>query len=316
VDQLSDINVELTCGPLAGKADAVTNSVLVRRPATGRAVAGGALATALVGVSVPVTGLLAHYPVLSGQAIRYAIGAVTLYVWLLRSGRRLPMPRWRDLLSLAGMVGPGMLGFNAAQLAAQRYAEPGFVAAMLGGAPLVLALVVPLMRHRRPAVLVVLGATGVVAGVIVLSGGGSWHGPGLALSVLTVLGEELFTLSGMGVTARLGVVETCVLACALAAVTGAVLGSVVGGRSAWPLPTGTQWVALLVLGVLVTAVAFCGWYVCVSALGADRAGVLIGLMPLSGLVTSVLLGAQPLTLLSICGAALVGAGCAVGLRRA
>jgi len=96
-------------------------------------VAGGVLATTLVGVSVPVTGLLAHYPVLSGQAIRYGIGALALYAWLRRSGRRVPMPGWRDLLGLAGMVGPGMLGFNAAVLAAQRYAEPGFVAAMLGG---------------------------------------------------------------------------------------------------------------------------------------------------------------------------------------
>jgi len=135
-----------------------------------------------------------------------------------------------------------------------------------------------------------------------------------------LLGEVTFTVSGMGITARLGVVETCVLACTLAAVTGAVLGTAVGGPSAWPLPTWplptmTQVVALLVLGVLVTAVAFCGWYTCVSALGADRAGVLIGLMPLAGLVTSVLLGVQPLTALSTGGALLVGAGCAVGLRR-
>jgi drug/metabolite transporter (DMT)-like permease len=227
------------------------------------------VATALVGVSVPVTGLLAHYPVLTGQAIRYGIGALTLYVWLRRSGRRLPMPSRRDLLGLAGMVGPGMLGFNAAVLAAQRHAQPGLVAAMLGGAPLLLAL----------------------------------------------LGEVLFTVSGMGVTAWLGVLETCVLACTLAAVLGVGVGFVTGGPTAWQLPTVPQAVALVVLGVLVTAVAFAGWYTCVSAMGADRAGVLIGLTPLSGLVTSVLLGAQPLTTLSTAGTLLVAAGCATALRR-
>ena len=293
----------------------MSNSVLVARPAVGRAVAGGVLATVLVGVSVPVTGLLERYPVLSGQAIRYGIGALALYGWLRWSGRRLPLPRWRDLLGLAGMVGPGMLGFNAAVLAAQRYAEPGFVAAMLGGAPLLLALVVPLLQRRRPAVPALAGAVAVVLGVVILSGGGSWHGPGLVLSVLTLMGEVLFTVSGMGVTARLGVVETCVWACTLAAVTGAVLSTAMAGPSAWPVPTVTQVVALLVLGILVTAVAFCGWYTCVSALGADRAGVLIGLMPLSGLITSVLLGAQPLTLLGIAGTALVATGCTIGLRR-
>jgi drug/metabolite transporter (DMT)-like permease len=274
------------------------------------------LATVLVGASVPVTGLLADYPLLSGQAIRYAIGAVALYWWLRRSGRRLSRPGWRDLLGLGGMVGAGMLGFNAALLTAQRYAEPGFVAAMLGGAPLVFVLLVSVLRRRRPALTVLLGASGVVLGVVVLSGGGSWHGPGLVLSLLALVGEVVFTVAGMGVIGRLGVVEACVLACAIAAVSGAVLSSVVGGAAAWPVPTLTEVVALLVLGILVTAVAFCGWYTCVSALGADRAGVLIGLMPVSGLVASVLLGAQPLTALGVVGALLVGAGCALGLRPA
>ena len=287
----------------------------VTRPAVGRAVAGGVLAAVLVGVSVPVTGLLEHYPVLSGQAIRYAIGALALYGWLRRSGRRLRRPSWRDLLGIAGMVGPGMHGFNAAVLAAQRYAEPGFVAAMLGGAPLALALIVPLVQRRRPAVTVLVGAAGVVVGVVVLSGGGSWHGPGLLLTLVVLTGEVLFTVSGMGVTQRLGVLETCVLACAIAAVVGAGISTVSSGGAAWPLPTPTEAVALLVLGVLVTAVAFCGWYTCVSALGADRAGVLIGLMPVSGLVASVALGAQALTAVAVAGTALVAAGCAVGLRR-
>jgi drug/metabolite transporter (DMT)-like permease len=301
---------------LDGILEQVTELSTVRvspRPAT--AVASGALAALLVGASVPVTGLLAGYPVLSGQAIRYAIGAVALYWWLRRAGRRLPRPGWRDALGLAGMVGPGMLGFNAVVLAAQRYAEPGFVAAMLGGSPLFLALVVPALRGRRPSRAAMLGAIGVAAGVVVLSGGGSWHGPGLVLSALTLVGEVLFTVSGAGVIRRLGVVETCVLACAVAAGVGAVLSTAIDGRSAWPLPTVQESVALLVLGVLVTAVAFGGWYTCVSVLGADKAGVLIGLMPVSGLFMSVLLGAQPITAVGIGGALLVGAGCAVGLRR-
>jgi drug/metabolite transporter (DMT)-like permease len=269
----------------------------------------------LVGASVPVTGLLAGYPVLSGQAIRYAVGAVVLYAWLVRRGRRVPVPGLRDLLGLAGMVGPGMLGFNAAILAAQRYAEPGFVAAMIGGSPVFLALLVPAVRGRRPAVFALVGACVVVAGVVVLSGGGSWHGPGLVLAALALAGEVSFTVAGAGVARRLGVVETCVLACGLAAVGGAVVSSLAGGRSAWPPLTWTDVVALLVLGVLVTAVAFSAWYACVSALGADRAGVLIGLMPVSGFAMSVVLGAQPLTAIGVAGALLVGVGCAIALRR-
>lgn len=276
----------------------------------------GALAACIVGGSVPVTGMLAAYPVLSGQAVRYAIGAVALYGWLRYLGRRLPRPGWRDVLGLAGMVAFGMLGFNAALLAAQRYAEPGFVAAMLGGTPLFLALVVPALRGRRPALLALVGAVIVVSGVLVLSGGGSWHGPGLLLSVLVLLGEVMFTVSGAGVTRRLGVVEASTWASAVAAVIGAGISTVASGPvAAWPMPSGRQWVALAVLGVLVTAVAFVGWYSAVTALGADRAGVLIGLMPVSGFVMSVLLGAQPVTVTGIGGTLLVGLGCVVGLRR-
>ncbi|HEY1570086.1 MAG TPA: DMT family transporter [Pseudonocardiaceae bacterium] len=280
------------------------------------AVASGALAACIVGGSVPVTGMLAGYPVLSGQAVRYAIGAIALYGWLRYLGRRLPRPGWRDVVGMAGMVAFGMLGFNAALLAAQRYAEPGFVAAMLGGTPLFLAIVVPALRGRRPALAALAGAVVVVSGVLVLSGGGSWHGPGLLLSVLVLLGEVMFTVSGAGVTRRLGVVEASTWASAAAAVIGAGISSVVSGPAAWPMPSERQWVALAVLGVLVTAVAFVGWYSAVAALGADRAGVLIGLMPVAGFVMSVLLGAQPVSVTGIGGALLVGLGCVAGLRRA
>jgi drug/metabolite transporter (DMT)-like permease len=278
------------------------------------AVASGALATTMVGASVPVTGLLAGYPVLSGQAIRYGIGAVVMYAWLRRGGGRLPRPGPKDLVGLAGMVGGGMLGFSAAVLEAQRYAQPGFVAAMIGGAPLVLVLVPPALRGRRPGMLALVGAATVTIGVVVLSGGGSWHGPGLALSALALVGEVMFTVSGVGVIRRLGVLETCVLSCGIAAASGAVLSTAFLGAAAWPMPSVVQLVALVALGAVLTAVGFRAWYSSVSVLGADRAGVLIGLIPVSGLVASVLLGAQPVTVSGVGGTLLVGIGCAVGLR--
>ena len=75
--------------------------------------------------------------------------------------------------------------------------------------------------------------------------------------------------------------------CAIAAVAGASVGTLVGG---WEVPTVREGVALVVLGVVLTAVAFGLWYFAVARLGADRAGVLIGLMPVAGLVASVALG--------------------------
>ncbi|WP_309115633.1 DMT family transporter [Saccharothrix sp.] len=275
-------------------------------------VASGALGSLIVGASVPVTGMLQGYPLLSGQALRYGLGGVVLLGWVLARGGRLPVPRGRDWVALSALVGLGMLGFNACVLYAQRYAEPGFVAAVLGASPLVLALVAPLVAGRRPALGAVVGAVFVVGGVVVLSGGGSWRGPGLVLAVLTMLGEASFTLFAVGVVRRMGGVAVATWCCFLAAGAGGVLGTFVGG---WQVPTVREGVALVVLAVVVTAVAFGLWYFAVGRLGADRAGVLIGLMPVAGLGAAVVLGAQGLTVVGVVGAVAVAAGCVIGLRR-
>ncbi|WP_434450760.1 DMT family transporter [Lentzea sp. E54] len=266
-------------------------------------VAAGATAAMIVGASVPITGMLEGYPVLTGQAMRYALGAVVL----LLVARRLPMPSWRDVPPLLGVVVSGMLGFNALLIAAQQYAEPGFVAAVMGGAPIALAL---LSRKRTGSA--VVGAVVVAAGIVLLSGGGSWHGPGLVLALLTMVCEVCFTLFAVGVVRRLGVLGVATWTCIFAAVIGAVLGTFVGG---WQVPDTRQTFALALLAVVVTALAFGLWYFAVNRLGSDRAGVLIGLMPVAGLATSVLLGVQELTLVSVVGVTTVALGCVIGLRR-
>jgi drug/metabolite transporter (DMT)-like permease len=268
----------------------------------------GAAAATIVGASVPVTGMLEGYPLLTGQAMRYALGGLVLLLVGLVTGTRLPLPSRRDVLPLLGLVATGMLGFNAVLLAAQRYAEPGFVAAVLGASPIVLALLAS--RRSFPAV---VGAVVVGAGVVVLSGGGAWHGPGLVLALLTMAGEVSFTLFAVGVVRRLGVLAVSTWTCLLAAGIGAVLGTFVEG---WRMPDTRQTVALVLLGTLLTAVAFGLWYFAVNTLGPGRAGVLIGLMPVSGLVTSVLMGAQEQTLISVIGALTVALGCVIGLRKA
>ena len=294
----------------------LTTSVMTSAPpSAARAVAMAATASIMVGASVPVTGLLDGYPVLSAQAVRYAVGAILLLGWLLATHRPIPLPSAEDLVGLGVMVGAGMLGFNAAILVGQRYATPGFIAAVLGASPLVLAVLAPLLRGRRPSPYALVGAGLVGLGVVVLSGGGSWHGPGLALALLVMACEVAFTLGGVGVVARLGAVAASMWSCLFAAVTGAVLTTMWSGTAAWPVPTPTEATAILVLGSLVTAVAFGCWYTGVAVLGADRVGVLIGLMPVAGLAASVVLGRQPLTLVAAGGALVVAAGCALGLAR-
>ncbi|AOS61658.1 DMT(drug/metabolite transporter) superfamily permease [Actinoalloteichus hymeniacidonis] len=279
------------------------------------AIAFGLLGIALVGASVPVTGLLDDYPLFAAQSVRYLIGAAGLFGWLVLRGQRLPKLVPRDLLALGAVATLGMVGFSICVLLAQRHADPGFVTAMVGSAPLVLGILAPLLAGRRPGRWVIGGATLVLVGVVVLSGGGSWQGPGLLLACLAMFGEVSFTLFAVGPIRRLGAIGASAYACLIAAIGAGVVSAVAEGPPAWRLPDATETVALIVLGLLVTSVAFVWWFHCVSRIGADRAAVLIGAMPVAGLVASVCLSAQQLTSAALLGAALVAAGCAVGLRR-
>ncbi|WP_020670444.1 DMT family transporter [Amycolatopsis nigrescens] len=291
----------------------VSTSSPVRVPAARCGVLAGVATSAIVGGSVPVTGMLDGYPLLTGQALRYALGGLLLLGWALLRRRPLPRPAWSDLPALAGLAATGMIGFQACLLLAQRHAEPGLVAAVLGGSPLVLAICAPLLAGRRPSATPILGALLAAAGVVVLSGGGSGGGTGLLLAVLAMLCEASFTLLAVGLVRRIGPLATATWSCFTAAAGGAVAGTLADWGSAWRLPDGRELIALLVLAVLVTAVAFVCWYFAVSTLGADRAGVLIGVMPVSGLAVSVLLGAQTPQLADLAGIALVSLGVLVGL---
>lgn len=276
-----------------------------------RGLLAGISASVILGGSVPVTGLLDAYPLLAGQALRYALGGVLLlgYAWL--RGIRLPLPGLKDLPILVALGVTGMVGFQACLLLAQRYAEPGLVAALLGGSPLVLALVAPMLERRRPAAAPVVGAV-LAAGIVVLAGGGASHGPGLALAALAMLCEASFTLLAAVLVKRMGPLGTTASSCLTTAIGSAVLGTFVGG---WRAPDGRELAALLVLAVIVTAVAFCLWYFAVSQLGADRAGLLIGLIPASGLAVTLVLGTQAFRPAQLVGVGLVSLGVVAGLRQ-
>jgi drug/metabolite transporter (DMT)-like permease len=107
-------------------------------------------------------------------------------------------------------------------------------------------------------------------------------------------------------------VHTCLLAGLLLA-AGTPVVAAVTGSPLLPAPSPAQVTAVGYLVVVVTAVAFVAWYTCVSRLGAERAGLLVGLMPVSALAASLALGQTTITAGAGLGVALVGMGVAVGL---
>ena len=267
-----------------------------------------ALAMTVLGSSFPVSRLILGYPVLTGQAMRYALAAVVLAA-LVRPGTR---PDLRALVRLAALAATGLVGFNICVLHALRAGSPPLLGTVVGSTPLALAILGPALARQRPSGRLVGAAAVVVLGVALVEGGG--HGSlaafGWALGAL--LGEVLFSLLAAPLLPTLGPVRVSAWACALA-VPLLLLG--VGATGEWRhlrAPTTGEGFGLLYLALALTVVAFLMWYTGLRRLGVARAGMFVGVLPVATLAaTSVLDGRLPGPL-ALAGTALVATGLVSG----
>ncbi|MTK03342.1 DMT family transporter [Micromonospora sp. CP22] len=273
----------------------------------------GALAMAFVGSSAAVSPLLTAYPVLTGQAWRYAAAALLLlgYLWL----RRVPWVQVgrSDWLRLVVLAATGLAAFNVCLLQAARHTDPPVLGAIVGAAPLVLAITGPLLAGRRPSLLVATSAVIVVVGVGTVLGGGHFSLPGVLWSLGALAGECLFSLLAVPLLPRLGPVRVSAYTCALASVMLALTALLVERGDVVTVPTGVELLSLAFLAVFVTAVAFALWYAAVGSLGVDRAGLLAGLVPVAAALIAAGIGTTDLSLQVLFGAVLVGAGVSLGM---
>ncbi|MFJ8542372.1 DMT family transporter [Streptomyces sp. NPDC093586] len=276
---------------------------------------GAASAMLLVGTSTAVSTTIADYPVFTGQALRYALAA-TILLAVVRH-RRLPRVRLtaRDVLLLIALAATGLAGFNVFLVEATRHAGPAMIAAVVGAVPLVLVLVGPLTERRRPAPRTVGAAIVVALGTAVAAGLGSGSVKGLLLSLGALVGEVAFSLLAVPLLPRLGPLRVAAYPAALSVPMLLAAGLALDGTASLRLPTPGQAAAFGYLGAIVTAAAFFLWYDALRRLGADRAGLFAGLVPVGALLTAVVLGLGGAGPADVTGALLVTAGVAVGLRR-
>ena len=68
--------------------------------------------------------------------------------------------------------------------------------------------------------------------------------------------------------------------------------------------------------MITTALAFVLWFGAVQQLGADKAGLLIGLMPVAAVVVDAALNGRTPSPADVAGTALVAAGVVIGARPA
>ncbi|MDN3241015.1 DMT family transporter [Glycomyces tritici] len=278
------------------------------------AVIGGGAAMLLVGTSTAVAATIADYPVLIGQSVRFALAAVILLAAV--RAQRLPRVRLtpRDLLLLLALAATGLAGFNLFLIEATRHAGPAMIGSVVGAVPVALALLGPVLQRRSPSRRTVIAALVVAGGTAVAAGLGTGSAAGLLLAIGALGCEVLFSLLAIPLLPKLGPTRVSAYAATLAVPMLLAAGLLIEGTHALRMPTLTEGAAYAYLGVLVTAVAFLLWYNALRRIGADRSGLLAGLVPVGALLTTAVLGIAPVTVPDIAGAAIVGAGIAFGLR--
>ena len=272
-------------------------------------------ATVAVGASVAALTLLARYPYLTGQAARYGIGALTLFAFLRYGGEPLPRLHWRDLVRLIVLALTGLVGFNLCLLWALERAEPAAVSVIVGCTPIVLAFIGPILERRAPQRRVLFAAVVVTVGAAIVEGAGSATLSGLVFAFGALVGEASFSLLARPLLARLRPVALSAYVCAIASLVLSVTAVGIGGATAFPFPTPTELMAILFLGFVVTAGAFVAWYTSIMQLGIERAGLFLGIIPLSAVACTALIGTGTITPLRLLGTSVVAIGVVTGLYR-
>jgi drug/metabolite transporter (DMT)-like permease len=267
----------------------------------------------MLGSSFPISRELLGYPVLTGQAMRYAVAAAALaaalYWW--RRGRPPVRPTAGELWRLCALGATGLAAFNVCVLETLRRADPAVVGTAVGAAPIALALLGPLTRGQRPAARLAVAAAVVVAGTGLVYGAGNTSVAGLAWASGAFAGEVGFSLIAAPLLARLGPVRVSAYACGFAVPLLLMAALVVGER--WQPPTATETAALAFLALILTAGMFPLWYSGVHRLTVERAGMFAGLLPVVSLVATALFDRTSPPPTQLAGVLLVGVGLTVGL---
>lgn len=254
-----------------------------------------------------------HVPPAVVAETRFAAAAVLLWLWARLSGRRVSRPSRRDLPLVAVLGFTVVFAYNLCFLYGVRHAPASDGSVLVPGLiPVVTtALAWPVFGERpsrRAAAGLVVALVGLVVVADPVGGIGSDRLLGDALFVGAAFAWAAYTLAGREATARFGSVGANVHATSVGALLVLPVTLVGGGWADLAAAPGRAWGAIAYLSLAGTVLAFVLFYEGVRLIGAARASSFALLVPIFGVLFSVLVLEERLRPALALGGAIVVAG--------
>jgi drug/metabolite transporter (DMT)-like permease len=255
---------------------------------------------------------------LLAASLRFLLASVALllFIRMARTPLVRPSPRQWLQLSLLGFF--GIFFYNVCFFYGLHYINASRASLIVALNPAVIGLASWLLFKERLTRAKVVGIAICMAGacmVIVsrdpqlLAGGAdAWLGDLLIFGC--VLGWGVYSLFSRELNHSLGPVQTVTWSILLGTVMLWITCIVRGEVSIEAVASlgAQQWLSLLYLGVLGSALAYIAYYDGIRRIGATRSGVFIALNPLTAVILGALLLGEPLTLAMCLGGGLILAG--------
>jgi drug/metabolite transporter (DMT)-like permease len=254
-----------------------------------------------------------HVPPAVIAVSRFATAALLLWLWARISGRPVPRPRRADLPLVLVLGATVVFAYNLFFLYGVRHSTAADGSVLVPGLiPVATALLVWAVRGERPHRRSQLGLAVAFVGLVLVAsptgGVGSDRVLGDVLFLGAALSWSVYTLAGRRAIARYGSISAIVYATAAGTVLLLPVTFFDGGWS--PLlhaPAGAI-AGIAYLSVIGTVLGFVAFYEGVRLIGAARAASFALLVPIFGVLSSVLVLHEPLRATLVVGGAIVICG--------
>jgi drug/metabolite transporter (DMT)-like permease len=255
---------------------------------------------------------------LFAASLRFLLASAALLLFLLLARIPLIRPNPQQWLRLALLGFFGIFFYNLCFFYGLHYINASRASLIVALNPAVIGLASWLIFKERLGRAKVFGIAICIAGASVVIAGrnpqllagnvDAWIGDLLIFGC--VLGWGIYSLFSKELNQSLGPVQTVTYSILLGTVMLWVTSAVRGELNVSALISlgPQQWLSLMYLGVLGSALAYIGYYDGIRQIGATRSGVFIALNPLTAVILGALLLGEPLTLAMCLGGMLILAG--------